>query len=222
MAGINRDNAVMALKAGWDPNLLQLIHAEAQKQGADCTWHDFGFSIKGNKAKGMFYQHTTIEDALDIFSLRGAAQLRNDVVAYADGSGTTFDKLAGIGVYITVDGRPYQAIPENVGIGTNNRAELLGIWRCLRAFPRLDQSILIRSDSEYARGVLLNLDWNLSKNVALIQAIRQDLALRKGYIEIEHVDGHSGIVGNEMADKLAGIGRKILIDSPIDYKYRDL
>ncbi len=127
-------------------------------------------------------------------------------IAYTDGSGTTAKKSAGIGVYIE-DGDKKTFIAENIGLGSNNVAELTAIWRALRAFPNLHKRILIRSDSEYAIGILTEPNWCAQANSELVRRIREDLRLRGANVQIEHVDGHSKIEGNEIADGLANIGR---------------
>lgn len=130
------------------------------------------------------------------------------VIAYADGSGTTAGKVAGIGVVIYEKGQRPLYIAENIGPGTNNVAELRAIWRILKQFPDRDRRIIIYSDSEYAIGSL-TLDWSPQANKELIEAIRADLSTRTGVMFI-HVDGHSGHTGNEIADQLANIGRKLV------------
>lgn len=132
-----------------------------------------------------------------------------ETVCYCDGSGTTQEKPSGIGVVVYEPHCAPQLIAENIGPGTNNRAELAAIWRALRAVPDLQRRILIRSDSEYAQGVLTK-DWALKSNVELITAIREDLALRGNHVRFEYVAGHAGIEGNELADRLANIGRKVV------------
>lgn len=135
------------------------------------------------------------------------------VVAYSDGSGTTANKAAGIGVVIYEKGKSPILIAEHIGCGTNNRAELIAIWRVLKQFPELDRAITIYSDSEYAIGSL-TLPWSPQVNQELIRCIREDLAPRLN-VKIEHVDGHSKIAGNEIADCLAKIGRKYITETSI-------
>ena len=81
--------------------------------------------------------------------------------------------------------------------------------RALKHFPNTNQKILIRTDSMYTIGSLTE-DWAAQANVDLIKAIKIDLMGRNGNVAFMHVDGHSGIEGNEVADQLANIGRKLV------------
>src|SRR5262249_15456516 len=136
----------------------------------------------------LFYPETTCREIHDAFEL---SPTRLPTVCFTDGSGTVATKPAGIGVVIYVSGHRPQYIAENIGLGTNNVAELKAIWRALQAFPDLGRKLVIQSDSEYAIGSLTK-PWNGTVNVELIQAIREDLALRPK-VKIVHVDGHAGI-----------------------------
>lgn len=131
---------------------------------------------------------------------------RTPAVCYTDGSGTTREKPAGIGVYVECGDRT-KLIAENIGNGTNNVAELTAIWRAMREFSTLTHDLLIKSDSEYAIGILSNPKWLAQANDELVRRIREDLSFRRN-VKFEHVDGHKGIPGNEIADSLAKVGRK--------------
>lgn len=204
MAGFTRDQAARALALGWTQEEILDFHEHLKLDGADVEqlW-DWGLA---GSADWTFYRGTHYE----VVRTRAAAHPCHLVAtAYCDGSGTTMEKVAGIGVHI-VYGNGHDLdhvnIAENIGLGTNNRAELCAIWRALRQFPR-DAELLIRSDSEYAIGAL-TLDWARNVNGGLIRRIREDLDGRT--VKFEHVDGHSGIEGNEIADQLAKAGRKLV------------
>ena len=92
-----------------------------------------------------------------------------------------------------------------IGPGTNNIAELTGIWLALACCPRVDVRLKIYSDSEYAIGSVTK-SWRPKQNVNLISRIRDHLAAR-GNVEFEHVRGHSGHPMNELADLYAGKAR---------------
>lgn len=128
--------------------------------------------------------------------------------AFTDGSGTTKDKKAGIGVYV-VDGSQRLMIAENIGPGTNNRAELLAVWRALRQYGQTDKPIKIFSDSAYAIGACTE-SWQPNANANVIRCMREDLAWRGGHVSFEHIPGHAGHEGNEIADRLSKVGRLLV------------
>ena len=130
------------------------------------------------------------------------------VEVWGDGSGTTFDKSAGIGVVIDYPvewNKPRTMISENIGNNTNNAAEISAIWRGMQEVPDLQRPLRIRSDSEFALGAI-SLNWGITKNVDLIHHTRKDFKLRK-QVTFEHIKGHSGIEQNELCDRLAKRGR---------------
>jgi ribonuclease HI len=90
-----------------------------------------------------------------------------------------------------------------LGNGTNQIAELEAIRRGLLALKeRGKTAVRLYTDSEYCVGIL-TLDWHLRKNVELacsVRALWEECALR----EVLHVEGHTGVAGNERADELAG------------------
>ncbi len=204
MSGFTRDQAAKALGLGWTTNEVLDFHQHLQMDGASVEklW-DWGLATN---ADWTFYRGTHME-TIRTRAVADPAHLT--AVAYCDGSGTTGEKVAGIGVYI-VHGNGEDLdrvfIAENIGPGTNNRAELCAIWRALRQFPR-DKELTVFSDSEYAIGAL-TLDWARNVNGGLIRRIREDLEGRT--VKFEHVDGHSGVEGNEIADQLAKAGRKLV------------
>jgi ribonuclease HI len=158
----------------------------------------------------LIYRSMTAGEVYDFFNDR-LIDLNQEWTAFCDGSGHgTKEALhpAGIGCVIYRPDEKPQLFAENIGLGTNNRAELCAVWRALRAVPDVMQPLLIRTDSEYAIGALTK-DWARNANAELITNIRADLGYRK-HVRFEHVDGHSGVEGNETADKLATIGRKIV------------
>lgn len=154
----------------------------------------------------LFYKQTTPREIHDAFQI---PPTRRPTVAFCDGSGTTKEKTAGIGVVIYVAGENPIYIAENIGLGTNNMAELRAVWRVLRAFPDLGRKILIQSDSEYSINILTKPQ-NATANAELVHAIRRDLELRAGKVKLVHVYGHTGVEGQEIADRLANIGRTLI------------
>lgn len=203
--GITRQDVRRALGCGWTQDQLLDLHRKTSGVVlAVLVAGGWGFAVNGGRILVYrSYSKAQVQDALQ------DPMAVPRTTAYCDGSGTTANRPAGIGVAVYSEHRPPVLIAENIGPGTNNRAELVAIWRALRQHPLTNQSILIRSDSEYAIGALTQ-NWVRNANQPLIENIRQDLAYRAGCVEFQHVDGHSGHEGNEVADQLANIGRKLV------------
>ncbi|MDI1446692.1 ribonuclease H [Polyangium sp. 6x1] len=121
------------------------------------------------------------------------------VVAYADGACTGNPGPAGLGVLVE-DGDRRIEISEYLGQGTNNIAELTAILRAVEAVEGTGKSLLVRTDSQYAIGVLQK-GWKAKANTELVAAVKD--ALKKSKARLEYVPGHSGVRGNERADALA-------------------
>jgi len=207
--GIDRTDAQRALAAGWSKSTLAYLNQEATAARAKCTFVDpFAFLVEDYF---LVYRTTNLNSIKASFNREGCSHCTlQQTVAYTDGSGTTGDKPAGIGVALYEPGYEPLLIAQNIGLGTNNRAELCAIWAAMRACPEIQADFVIKSDSEYAIGALTN-NWARNVNAELITNIRRDLALRPGLV-FEHVDGHKGVAGNEIADLLSKAGRKYVTD----------
>ncbi len=92
-------------------------------------------------------------------------------------------------------------ISRNIGLGTNNIAELEAIRTGLLEVKNPDLPVRVYTDSGYAYGLLM-LGWKAKKNMELVSDIRM-LMKRFKNLTIVKVKGHAGIEGNERADKLA-------------------
>lgn len=202
--GFSPEDAAAALDAGWLREEVVLAHGEA---GGLFVTRVLPFAVLLDERWLLYRARRRPLGAIE------PRLLDSEVVAYCDGSGTTFEKPAGIGVVVYDPFREPLLIAENIGLGTNNVAELKAIWRALKAVPDTRRKILIRSDSEYALGSCSEEGWRPKANVDLIAQVRQDLAIRAGRVRFEHVDGHAGVEGNEIADRLAKVGR-LLVKTP--------
>lgn len=132
------------------------------------------------------------------------------LIAYVDGSGTVATKPSGAGVVIFYEGRLVIEASVHTGLGSNNHAELSAVEIALdiTSTPRLRRLFLVvRTDSMYTIGALEAAEDPHPKapNAELITNVRGALRTRTG--RFEHVRGHSGVFGNERADRLASLAR---------------
>ena len=137
---------------------------------------------------------------------------------YTDGSGTRANLVCGAGVVMMEGERIVAEISRHLGNGTNNRAELSGVGAALRLLgesPWRGRRCVIRSDSSYTIDMLSSDREPTPEqtNGRLISVIRRMLPDSQR-LSFELVKGHSGIPGNERADKLASMGRKLYLDLP--------
>ncbi len=108
---------------------------------------------------------------------------------------------------------------------TNNRMELMAAIQVLRYLPP-PAKVTIHSDSMYVIGGIqdhldlwLKTNWRSATNKPVKN---QDLWEMLGHLDCDHdvtwewVKGHSGVPGNEEADRLAGLGVPPEIE--IDFK----
>ena len=119
---------------------------------------------------------------------------------YADGASSGNPGPSGIGVLLRYREHEKE-ISRNIGLGTNNIAELEAIRTGLLEVKNPDLPVRVYTDSGYAYG-LLTLGWKAKKNTELVSDIRMLMKRFKNLTFIK-VKGHSGIEGNERADKLA-------------------
>ncbi|MCS6798318.1 MAG: ribonuclease HI [Myxococcota bacterium] len=137
------------------------------------------------------------------------------LLVYADGACEGNPGPAGLGV-VVVDGARTYELSEYLGRATNNVAELTAILRAAQRAGAEGRPADIRTDSQYAVGVLVG-GWKARKNGALVQEVRNALARLPAY-SLRHVRGHAGVALNERADRLARLAvetRRTLPWSPV-------
>ncbi len=133
---------------------------------------------------------------------------------YTDGSTRCNPGPGGFGVISLDDNFILYLHTEDCNNTTNNREELKAILHVLKNFYCADFSINIFSDSAYCVNMINNWIWNWAnnewknskgrevENIDLVKEIYHYLQLAKN-ITIVKVNGHNGILGNELADALA-------------------
>lgn len=153
---------------------------------------------------------------------------------YTDGSLRKEKKgdVCGFGIYFPGGQVNNVASPFLLEPLTHNRAELYAIYRAIRItekYCHFDE-IIIHSDSEYAVNSLTvwlhnwkKNNWIDSKkkpvkNQDIIKNIDNLLQKHRGKIKFQWVKAHSGIEGNEEADRLANIGSDIYRDKYLNLK----
>lgn len=129
---------------------------------------------------------------------------------------------AGVGVWFGHNdlrnvSEPLQGLPQ-----TNNRAELMGVIRAIEQFSKTSttkQTLIVHTDSQYCKNGILHWITNWKKNGWMNSRKKpvknKDLwlwldQLQTNYsVQFKWVKAHSGIEGNEHADKLAVQGSRI-------------
>ncbi|EWC43405.1 hypothetical protein DRE_07652 [Drechslerella stenobrocha 248] len=143
---------------------------------------------------------------------------------YTDGSSLmngSASARAGVGIWFGPGDKRNLSEPLNDPKATNNRAELSAILRAIEIAPK-HREVLIFTDSKYAIQCVTEWfqkwranGWHTAagrsvENQDLIEDILQRIEERVtqggAKTKFEWVNGHKGVVGNEMADKLARDG----------------
>lgn len=127
------------------------------------------------------------------------------ITIYTDGASSGNPGPSGIGIVMEYNGQKKE-ISRYIGISTNNIAELEAIRTALTMIRKHHVPVRLFTDSAYAVG-LLQKGWKPHKNQELVRDIIKIVSLFRD-IRIIKVSGHSGLPGNELADRLATSGIK--------------
>ena len=138
---------------------------------------------------------------------------------YTDGSAHPNPGPGGFGIVVFDDDHNYlKSLSEQVPYTTNNEMELKAILFALKIFgAQTNQDFIqpptVYTDSAYAYNIYTNWMYNWAKNDWLKSDGKkpENLEIIKDYfnesknkiIDLRKIAGHSNILGNELADKLA-------------------
>lgn len=142
-------------------------------------------------------------------------------VAFADGSADNytvkkFNSPASVGVCIGVRRRSHVELVSEmataIGPGTNNVAELIAIRYAMEGLAEIsgyNVRAVVFSDSRYAIHMIDGQYSNRpnTSNYDLVHKIKSLFNKFKN-LQFQHVKGHSGVEGNELADWLADVARR--------------
>jgi ribonuclease HI len=214
-----------------------------RETGVYNSWSDCEIHVKGFSGAQYKSFNTEIE-ALDYIDKSTAStkqakefqshQLPEGVCIYTDGGASPNPGNAGCGLAFYNNGKFesawYGCYEE---YATNNRMELLAIKHALRKMKGAIQSgvkVTIFTDSEYsALGITQRAykwklkDYKVSSgemrpNYKLINACHVFYNDFKSIINIEHVAAHSGIEGNEIADRMACLAIKTKVNELTEFE----
>lgn len=150
----------------------------------------------------------------------------NKVIIYTDGACRGNGNADSIGAYAyTLLAPELSMFKYNAELippySTNNQAEIKAVYSALQAIKRRDWEIVLYSDSNYVVQFLNDWrykwktkNWNVKKKN--LNQLRTLSALVDSFdnIKFYHVDGHAGILGNEICDKLCNFRMDNI--SPLD------
>lgn len=172
--------------------------------GIYTTWAEASKQVNG--FSGAIYKSFTTKKEAEAFmnpTVEIVILPCDKEIVYTDGSYKKSSPLCGFG-FVHVKKDSYIEYYGHVPLQkcSNNIAELYAIKAALETVPG---DIEIRSDSEYSINVLSG-NYNAKANLELINNIKKIMKGRN--ISFVHIMAHQGNKFNEIADKLANMGRE--------------
>ncbi len=163
-------------------------------------------------------------------------QENTNISIYCDGACSGNPGKAGSGLALYKNGeKPVLYFGNYVKNGTNNIAELNALYKALKLADEIktNEKVMILSDSKYSIDCIStwaygwkSKGWTKKsgeiKNLELIKNAHNLYEQIKNNIIIKHVKGHSGVEGNELADRMALHAVKAQNDEFEEYSYTSI
>jgi len=161
--------------------------------------------------------------------------ISNTLSIYCDGACLNNPGKSGSGLSIYSDNnKPILLYGDYKELGTNNTAELNALYKALIiASESKATKITIFSDSQYSIDCVTkwaygwkNKSWTKKggeiKNLEIIKISHELYDTIKNKITIKHVKGHSGVEGNELADRMAMMAITSMNSEYMEYSYKEV
>jgi ribonuclease HI len=186
--------------------------------------------------KNMIKDKNLIEKEIYNFTLNKAQSITSNTLSiYCDGACLNNPGKSGSGLSIYVDKhKPILLYGDYKELGTNNTAELNALYKALIiASKSKATNITIFSDSKYSIDCITKWAYNWKskawtkkggeiKNLEIIKISHELYDTIKNRITVKYVKGHSGIEGNELADRMAMMAITSMNSEYIQYNYKDI
>ena len=201
-----------------DANLLMLLKGNLSLKAQEQIIKNYHMVLEFNNIKAKVYELPKEEVKKEIqIDTKADEEEEEYVKIYCDGacSGNPGNAGSGLAIYSSKK-KPVLLYGAYEEVGTNNIAELNALHQALiiASQTHSENIISIYSDSKYAIDCITTwaYGWKANgwtkkggeiKNLELIIEAHNLYEKLKNKIEIIHVKGHSGVEGNELADRMA-------------------